>query len=87
MARRYQIIKKTDQGIMRATCQTREELELLVVAAQRDPSCRYIVVKDRYLRTRGLVWRRNRGEEIDWWVLEPKTPEITFKKKPRAEKN
>lgn len=82
MARRYQIIKKTGTEILRATCDTEEALQEIVKIAQADPECRYVVAKDRYLRTRGLVWRRGQ-EAVDWWVLDPEQPEITFKKKPR----
>ncbi len=84
MARRWQIMKKTDQGVFRATTDTEQGLEEIVRTAQSDPETRWIVVKDRKLNRRGLVWKRNSKEVIDWWcVQEPETPEIQFKKTPR----
>ena len=85
MAKRWQIIKKTAEGVFRAHCDTEEQLKTIVDLAKSDPDTKYVVVKDRYLNRRGLVWRRSQGEEVDWWILqEPETPEITFKKKPRS---
>jgi hypothetical protein len=84
MARRYQIIKKTTEGVFRAHCDTEQQLKTIVEVAKSDPKTKYVVVKDRYLNRRGLVWRRTQGEEVDWWILqEPDRPDIEFKKKPR----
>lgn len=80
MALRWQVMKKTDQGVLRATTNSDQTLKALVEEAQKDPNCRWIVVKDRVLNRRGLVWKRSQGEEIDWWCLEDTPPEITFKK-------
>lgn len=62
-------MKKTRLGVFRATTDSREGLEEIVKTAQADPLCLWIVVKDRVLNRRGLVWRRQQGEEIDWWIL------------------
>jgi hypothetical protein len=80
MAKRWQIMKRTNEGVFRATTDTEEGLEEIVKIAQSDPETKWIVVKDRYLNRRGLVWKRSQGEEIDWWCLDPETPEIKFKK-------
>lgn len=82
MARRYQIIRKTGTEVARATVNTEAELRELVELLKADPEVKYIVVKDRTTRTRGMVWRRG-DEAVDWWILDKPQPEITFKKKPR----
>lgn len=75
---RFQIIKKTDQGVFRTSVNTVEELERVTLELTEDASTKYIVVKDRYLRTRGLVWRRGQ-EQVDWWVLDRPRPEIIWR--------
>lgn len=83
MARRYEIIKKTSEGVFRVRVQEREHMEHMVELAQADPETRYIVVKDRYLNRRGLVWRRNTQEQIDYWILDRETPHIEFRPSPK----
>lgn len=73
-------MKRTPEGVFRATTDTAEGMEEIVRIAQADPDCRWIVVKDRKLNRRGMVWRRSQGDRIDWWVLEDTEPEITWRK-------
>lgn len=69
MARRFQVMKKTEQGLFRATCQTAEELEAMISQSQQDPQTKWIVVKDRHLNRRHLVWLRSQGTRIEpWWL-------------------
>ena len=77
--RRFQIIKKTTEGILRTTVNTEQELRAIVAVLKEDDSVKYIVVKDRTQGTRGMIWRRGR-EEVDWWILDPPKPTIQFRK-------
>ena len=77
--RRFQIIKKTTEGILRTTVNTEQELRAIVDRLKRDPTVKYIVVKDRTQGTRGMVWRRGL-EEVDWWILDPANATIQFRK-------
>ena len=86
MAIRWQIIKKTSDGIFRATAHTEEAMRAIVEVAQEDPECKYVVVKDRVKNRRGIVWRRSTHEEIDWWILEDTPVEVEYKRaKPSPE--
>jgi len=86
MAIRWQIIKKTPDGIFRATAHTEEAMKAIVEVAQQDPETKYVVVKDRVKNRRGIVWRRSRHTEIDWWILADTPVEIEYKRaKPPAE--
>lgn len=86
MADRWQIIKKTGEGIFRATANREDTMKAIVAVAQADPGCKYIVVKDRVTNRRGLVWRRSQSEPIDWWILrDPFDPDkIQFRQRVRA---
>jgi hypothetical protein len=81
MALRWQIIKKTSEGIFRVTTHTEEGMQAIVQVAQQDPDCKYVVVKDRVKNRRGIVWRRSTHEEIDWWILNDTPVEIEYRKK------
>ena len=80
MAIRWQIIKKTSDGIFRATAHTEAAMKEIVRVAQEDPECKYVVVKDRVKNRRGMVWRRSTHEEIDWWILADTPVEIEYKR-------
>jgi hypothetical protein len=84
MAIRWQIIKKTSLGIFRATAHTEAQMRAIVEVAQQDPETKYVVVKDRVKNRRGIVWRRSKHTEIDWWILEDTPIEVEYK---RAKKN
>jgi hypothetical protein len=75
MADRWQVMKKTDQGVFRTTTNSTVTMKKLCELAQEDPECRWIVVKDRVMNRRGMVWRRTQGEAIDWWILQD-APEV-----------
>lgn len=84
MAKRWQIMQRTNEGMFRVTCDCESEMQRLVEEAQQNPECRYIVVKDRVRNRRGLVWRRSQATEIDWWILaEPETVSIEFRSRRR----
>jgi hypothetical protein len=87
MARRYQIIKKTTEGVFRAAVMTRESVDELIHRAQQDPECKYVVVKDRHTGKRLLVWRKNHEEVLDFWVLWDTEPEIVFKTPKKVDKD
>jgi hypothetical protein len=76
MADRWQVMKKTNEGVFRTTTDSEIAMKKLCELAQEDPKCRWIVVKDRVLNRRGMVWRRNTTDEIDWWILQD-APEIS----------
>lgn len=68
MARRWQIMKRTELGVFRATVNTVEGMEEIVRIAQTDPECQWIVVKDRVLNRRHQIWRRSKGVVVEpWW--------------------
>jgi hypothetical protein len=68
MARRWQIMKRTTEGVFRATTNTEQGLEEIVTLAQRDPECLWIVVKDRVGNRQAKIWRRNEGVVVEpWW--------------------
>lgn len=80
MANRWQIIKKDlARGVERTTTNDTLEMQNIVKLLQEDETTLYIVVKDRKLNRRGLIWRRNTSTEIDWWIIQELPPEITFK--------
>ena len=79
MANRWQVMKKTSEGVFRATTNRPETLEELVKIAQNDEATLWIVVKDRRLNRREMVWRRSQGVDIAWYWLEPETPQIEFR--------
>ena len=82
MARRWQIMKKTDQGIFRATTDRTDCMEEIVKIAQADPECRWIVVKDRVENRRHQIWRRSTGVVIEpWWREDSPEPRIAYGKK------
>lgn len=70
MATRFQIIKKTREGVFRTAVNTGEAVEEIVKIAKTDPDCLWVVVKDRTRRIRQQVWRRRAGELIPKWWLE-----------------
>lgn len=80
MARRWQILKKTTEGIFRATTNSVEGMEEIVKIAQADPDTVWIVVKDRVLNRRHQIWRRSAGVVIEpWWREDTPEPRITYK--------
>jgi len=81
MADRWQVMKKTDQGVFRTTTNSETAMKQLCELAQQDPECRWIVVKDRVRNRRGMVWRRNHKDTIDWWILQD-APEVKILSKP-----
>ena len=86
MAIRWQIIKKTSDGIFRATAHTEAAMREIVRVAQEDPETKYVVVKDRVKNRRGMVWRRSTHEEIDWWILSDTPVEVEYRRaKPSPE--
>ena len=80
MAIRWQIIKKTSEGIFRATAHTEAAMREIVRVAQEDPETKYVVVKDRVKNRRGIVWRRSTHEAIDWWILEDTPVEVEYRR-------
>ena len=70
MADRWQVMKKTQEGVFRTTTNSETAMKKLCELAQQDLDCRWIVVKDRVKNRRGLVWRRNTNDTIDWWILQ-----------------
>lgn len=81
MANRWQIMqKRTDRGIERTTTNDEIEMRKIVRDLQRSSKTLYIVVKDRVMNRRGMVWKKHDSTEIDWWILADTPPEITFKK-------
>ena len=75
MADRWQVMKKTQEGVFRTTTNSDVAMKKLCELAQQDADCRWIVVKDRVKNRRGMVWRRNTTDEIDWWILQD-APEV-----------
>lgn len=68
MARRWQIMKRTTEGVFRATTNTIEGMEEIVKVAQSDPECLWIVVKDRRENRQARIWKRSEGVKIEpWW--------------------
>jgi len=68
MARRWQIMKRTTEGVFRATTNTEQGLEEIVMTAQTDPATLWIVVKDRVLNRQAKIWRQNEGIVVEpWW--------------------
>ena len=82
MADRWQVMKKTQEGVFRTTTNSETAMKKLCELAQQDLDCRWIVVKDRVKNRRGLVWRRNTTDEIDWWILQdaPEVPVVWHKR-------
>ena len=71
MATRFQIMKKTSEGIFRTSTNTVEAVEEIVNEAQNDAKTIWIVVKDRQRRLRQQIWRRSEGVVIEpWWRQE-----------------
>jgi hypothetical protein len=70
MATRFQIIKKTREGVFRTQVDSPEGVSEILSRAKQDPACLWVVVKDRTLRMRQQVWRRNEGDLIEFWWLE-----------------
>jgi hypothetical protein len=70
MATRFQIIKKTQDGVFRTSVNTVEGVEEIIKQAEADPESVWIVVKDRQRRLRQQIWRRNEGVLVPKWWLE-----------------
>jgi len=71
MATRFQIIKKTREGVFRCSVNTGEAVNEIIEIAKSDESCLWVVVKDRQKRRRQQVWRRSETEKIEfWWLAE-----------------
>ena len=81
MARRWQILKRTPEGVFRTTTDSTEGMEEIVKIAQSDENCQWIVVKDRVENRRHQIWRRSRGTVIEpWWRDDTPKPTIVFKR-------
>lgn len=65
---RYQIIKKTDQGLFRVTANDLHSVDQIVTEQQRDPQTIYVIVKDRVKNCTVRVWQRDRDCKIEWWI-------------------
>jgi len=70
MATRFQVLKKTQEGVFRCSVNTGEAVNEIIERAKADDSCVWIVVKDRQRRLRQQVWRRNEGVVVEFWWLE-----------------
>jgi len=70
MATRFQILKKTREGVFRCSVNTGEAVNEIIEIAKLDPACLWVVVKDRQKRRRQQVWRRSDDEKIEFWWLE-----------------
>jgi hypothetical protein len=70
MATRFQIIKKTREGVFRCAVDSGEAVNEIIEIAKTDPDCIWVVVKDRTRRRRQQIWRRNAGDLIEFWWLE-----------------
>lgn len=70
MATRFQIIKKTQEGVFRCSVNTGEAVSEIIEIAKTDPECLWVVVKDRQRRLRQQVWRRSEGVVVEKWWLE-----------------
>ncbi len=70
MATRFQIIKKTRDGVFRCSVNTGEAVNEIIEIAKLDPDAIWVVVKDRQRRRRQQVWRRSDDEKIEFWWLE-----------------
>ena len=70
MATRFQIIKKTRDGVFRCAVDTGEAVNEIIEIAKSDDDCLWVVVKDRQKRRRQQVWRRSEHEKIEFWWLE-----------------
>ena len=70
MATRFQIIKKTREGVFRCAVDTGEAVNEIIEQAKADPDAIWVVVKDRQKRRRQQVWRRSETEKIEFWWLE-----------------
>lgn len=65
---RYQIIKRTTEGVFRATANDLKAVDDLVAAHEKDPECHWVLVKDRVKNQTVRVWQRDRDCEIQWWI-------------------
>ena len=70
MATRFQVLKKTQEGVFRCSVNTDQAVNEIIEIAKSDASCVWIVVKDRQRRLRQQVWRRNEGVVVEFWWLE-----------------
>jgi hypothetical protein len=70
MATRFQILKKTREGVFRCSVNTGEAVTEIIEIAKLDPDSIWVVVKDRQRRLRQQVWRRNEGVVVEFWWLE-----------------
>lgn len=70
MATRFQIIKKTREGVFRCSVNTGEAVSEIIEIAKTDPATVWVVVKDRQRRLRQQVWRRSEGVVVEKWWLE-----------------
>ena len=70
MATRFQVIKKTRDGVFRTAVATGEAVNEIIERAKADDECLWVVVKDRQKRRRQQVWRRSETEKIEFWWLE-----------------
>lgn len=65
---RYQIIKKTDQGLFRVTANDLHSVDQIVEDQKKRPETIYVIVKDRVKNTTVKVWQRDRDCKIEWWI-------------------
>jgi hypothetical protein len=65
---RYQIIKKTDQGVFRVTANDLVTVDQIVEDQKKRPETIYVIVKDRVKNTTVKVWQRDRDVAIEWWI-------------------
>ena len=70
MATRFQVLKKTREGVFRTAVDTGEAVNEIIEIAKADDECLWVVVKDRQKRRRQQVWRRSEHEKIEFWWLE-----------------
>jgi hypothetical protein len=70
MATRFQIIKKTRDGVFRCAVDSGEAVNEIIEIARADPDAIWVVVKDRQRRRTQQVWRRSETEKIEFWWLE-----------------